>query len=144
GHKTAKHGKERVILLSGAALDIVKRLVAEYPAGPMFRAVEKKRKGKQPAPWTDKTITSIFHRIRTKLDLPNFTPYRYRHTFATAFLEKGGSVDVLAALLGNSPEVIRRHYSHLLGDTANLRRQLEAFRGSGNVDIQDPASGGAA
>ena len=47
--------------------------------------------------------------------MPQSTPYSYRHTFATAWPEQGRSVDILAELLGNSPAVIRKHYSHLLG-----------------------------
>jgi integrase len=127
GHKNARHGKDRIIILSGEALAIVRDLAERYPFGPLFRSVNNAGK-KTCRPWSDKSIEKTFWRIREKVKLPNLTAYSYRHTFATAWLEQGKSVDVLASLLGNSPEVIRRHYAHLLEDKDNLRRQLEAFR----------------
>jgi len=40
-------------------------------------------------------------------------------------------VDILAELLGNTPNVIRKHYSHLMADRKAIRRQLEDFLGGG-------------
>jgi integrase len=37
--------------------------------------------------------------------------HRWRHTFATTLLSKGVSVSEVAAILGNSPRIIERHYS---------------------------------
>jgi integrase len=121
-HKTARHGKDRIIFLTGEALEIVRGLVEKYPAGPLFRT----RKG---TAWKGTKVGNRFDLIRKAIGIQKLTPYSYRHTFATAWLEQGESVDILAELLGNSPDIIRKHYSHLLGDTGNLRRQLEAFRG---------------
>lgn len=36
--------------------------------------------------------------------------HRFRHTFASELLGKGESVDVVAAILGDTPAIIRRHY----------------------------------
>ena len=74
--------------------------------------------------------------------MPRLTPYSYRHTFATAWLEQGRSVDILAELLGNSPAVIRKHYSHLLGDAENLRRQLGIQGRFGGRNTTVPLPGG--
>ncbi len=120
-HKTAGHGKDRIIFLTGEALGIVRELVKKRPTGPLFRS-------KKGAAWSDNEVTKRFRAIRKLVGMPQLTAYSYRHTFATAWLEQGKSVDILAELLGNSPAIIRKHYSHLLGDTANLRRQIEAFR----------------
>jgi integrase len=121
-HKTAGHNKDRMIFLVGESLEIVKELVRRHQTGPLFRT----RNG---GGWTGEEIVNRFHAIRKAVGVPRLTAYSYRHTFATAWLEQGKSVDVLAGLLGNTPAVIRKHYSHLLGDTSNLRAQLEAFRG---------------
>jgi integrase len=37
--------------------------------------------------------------------------HRWRHTFATDLLSKGVSVSEVAAILGNSPRIIEKHYS---------------------------------
>jgi hypothetical protein len=58
------------------------------------------------------------------------TPYSYRHALATAWLKAGRSIDQLAAIMGNTPNIIRHHYSHLLGDARGLRAELEKFRQS--------------
>lgn len=38
----------------------------------------------------------------------------FRHTFATDLLTKGGSLEDVATLLGNSVKVVEKHYSHLV------------------------------
>jgi integrase len=38
-------------------------------------------------------------------------PHRFRHTLATDLLSKGASVEDVAAILGNSPAVVMKHYS---------------------------------
>jgi site-specific recombinase XerD len=37
--------------------------------------------------------------------------HRFRHTLATEILEKGGSIEDAAEVLGNSPNIIRKHYA---------------------------------
>jgi len=38
-------------------------------------------------------------------------PHRFRHTFATTLLSRGIPVSEVAAILGNSPRIIEKHYS---------------------------------
>ncbi len=124
-HKTAGRGKDRVILFTGEALEIVKAMAKKYLTGPLFRT----RGGKRG--WALNEVMRRFRLIRAATGIPRLTAYSYRHTFATSWLEQGKSIDVLAELLGNTPAIIRKHYSHLLVDHVNLRRQLEAFRTAG-------------
>jgi len=37
--------------------------------------------------------------------------HRFRHTLATELLEAGGSLEDVAEVLGNSPNIIRKHYA---------------------------------
>lgn len=39
-------------------------------------------------------------------------PHKFRHTFATTLLANGTPVDRVAMLLGNSPKIVEKHYSH--------------------------------
>ena len=50
---------------------------------------------------------------------------------SVALLEAGKPIETLAELLGNTPETIRKHYSHLCKSHAALRAALEEFRQSG-------------
>src|SRR5262249_42481315 len=116
-HKTASKQKCRIIVFTGEALEVMRQLVAKHPTGPLFRT----RNGN---PWTNSTLWPVFIKVRTS---PTVSPYSYRHTLATAWLKAGRSIDQLAAILGNTPTVIRHHYSHLLGDAQGLRSELEQF-----------------
>jgi integrase len=119
-HKTSKT-KDRVIFLCEPTLSNVKELVAKYPTGPLFRRRNGKAFGKV-------NFVDRFMKLRRRLKMPHLTAYSYRHTFATEMLKAGMDVDTLAELMGNSPAVIRLHYSHLLADVKGLREKLERFR----------------
>ena len=119
-HKTAGKGKDRVILLSGATLEAARRNAAAHPSGPLFR-----RCGGQP--FRKPHVLSAFAKARRVLGLPRLTAYSYRHQFATSMLMAGMDIDSLAGLMGNSPQVLRQHYSHLLADRRGLREKLERF-----------------
>src|SRR5262249_46400351 len=119
-HKTSKHC-DRVIYLTGATLETVKELAKRYPTGQLFR----RKNGK---PFDKVNIVDRFMKLRRRLRMPGLTAYSYRHTWATEMLKAGMDVDTLASLMGNSPAVIRQHYSHLLADRHGLRVKLERFR----------------
>jgi len=38
-------------------------------------------------------------------------PHRFRHTLAADLLMKGASCEDVAAILGNSPAIVQKHYS---------------------------------
>ena len=38
-------------------------------------------------------------------------PHRFRHTLASELLGKGATFEEVAAVLGDSPAIIRRHYA---------------------------------
>ena len=53
--------------------------------------------------------------------------YSYRHTFATDWLLDGGSIKVLADLMGNSVAMIEKHYGHLDVDPGRMQQLLFGF-----------------
>jgi integrase len=120
-HKTAAKGKDRVIVLAGPTLETVRQLVKKHPQGPVFR----RRDG---GPLRRFHYVGLFTRIQQRLGWETVTCYSYRHSYATELLKAGMDVDTLAHLMGNSPVVIRQHYSHLLADRRGLREKLERFK----------------
>jgi integrase len=126
GHKTERHGERRVIYLTPVMVALTERLAAERNDGPLFR----NRCGR---PWNRQTLIHIFWQLRQRLFGPasRVTPYSYRHLFATQFLLKGGSIATLAELLGNSVEMVDRHYGHLREHGKELRERLIDFRAPG-------------
>lgn len=120
-HKTARKGKPRIILFRGAALATIRELVRKHPTGLLYRTPRGRK-------WTTMSCVGWCRRIKEKLGLDRLELYSYRHTFATRWLQQGGSIDILADLMGNTPDTIRKHYSHLLNDVENLRSHLERVR----------------
>jgi integrase len=59
------------------------------------------------------------------------TPHRFRHTFVRILLEKGVPVADVAELVGDTEEVVRRHYAKWVPERqARLTKILkEAFEG---------------
>jgi integrase len=120
-HKTERLGRKRVIYLTPRLVDLTRHLAEKYPAGPLFR----NRCGR---PWSLKTLDMAFLRLRKQLGLKRVSPYSYRHLFATEFLLKGGSMAVLAELLGDTVAMIEHHYGHLREHGQQLRQFLIRFR----------------
>jgi site-specific recombinase XerD len=54
-----------------------------------------------------RTLDAVFKRSGVK----RAKPHRFRHTLASELLGKGGTLEVVAAILGDSPATIRRYYA---------------------------------
>lgn len=121
-HKTArKTEKDRVIYLTPDLVALVERLAARRPTGYLFA----NRDGNQ---WTNSAVYLMLKRLRKKLNLAGkMIAYSYRHTFATNWLKDGGSIKILAELMGNSVAMIEKHYGHLDADRATVRRRFLEF-----------------
>ena len=122
-HKTFKAtGRPLVVPLPDAAREIVHRLAAEYPTGPLFRTPTG-------LPWTDlRLANTVLHYAKRAGLKGRFTAYSCRHTRATALLEAGHSDTDVAAILGNTPGVIHRNYSHVAAKVNRLRDLLNRSR----------------
>ena len=124
------------------AAAVVARLAAGRADGPLFRNSHGRRWGE-----------NYFSRTLRKFTVPlgmggRFTPYSCRHSRATEMLEQGmPDVDV-AAVLGNSPAVIHRHYSHVAAKAGRLadllNRSREAARSAAGIPAAGSPSAGAA
>jgi integrase len=122
-HKSGRK-KDRVIYITGEALEMVRELVKKRLPG---QYIFPTRTGRR---YEDRHLVGCFKELRKRTNLPHLVPYVYRHTFATRWLTKGESVEVLATLMGNTPAVIMNHYAHLLHEHDALRAQLERVRGT--------------
>jgi site-specific recombinase XerD len=54
----------------------------------------------------ERTLASVFKKSGVK----DAHAHRYRHTLATRLLGEGASFEAVADILGNTPEVVRKHY----------------------------------
>jgi len=88
---------------------------ADKKTGPIIHYKKKPVKSLQTTWENTLTRAGIKRRLR---------PYDLRHNFITAALEEGADIGAVAAIVGSSPETLRRHYQHV---TNRLRRQTVAM-----------------
>ncbi len=63
--------------------------------------------------WDPDNFSARYRVVMRKAGLP-WTLLDLRHTFATHLIRKPGMTFAkLSALMGNSPEICRRHYAHI-------------------------------
>jgi len=123
-HKTARAtGRDRVIVLTDAAFDLVSRLVLTHRTGPIFR-------NEIGNPWNRNSINCAIRRLREKTGADHeLIAYAFRHLFVTDALEAGVPIATVAALAGHSSTaMVARTYSrldtridHLLDATKKVR-----------------------
>jgi len=71
----------------------------------------------------ERTLSAVFKKSGVK----NAHAHRYRHTLATRLLEQRATFEQVADILGNSPEVVRKHYGKWSkGRQANIDRLMMA------------------
>jgi len=61
----------------------------------------------------DKLLPSASRTLNTDAGLP-WDALDFRHTFGSQLAQKGESLFKIATLMGNSPEICRRHYAALI------------------------------
>lgn len=116
-HKTAEEtGRDRVVYLTPAMVDLTRRLVKTFPTGPLFR-------GRLGQPLTKQAIRLRFRNLRLKLTkLKHFCAYTYRHTYCTDALANGVGIAHVAELMGHtSTEMVSRVYGKLSQQVAHMR-----------------------
>jgi len=68
------------------------------------------------------TVTELFQRMRQKLGFPVHA-HRFRHTFATEYLRRGGEIERLRRILGHTTYVMVMRYVHL--DKGDLSKDFD-------------------
>lgn len=105
--KETKNGKIRTLPLTQDLVDVLKPLIDNKLADDL---VFHSPKGKS---IDDKNFQSrIFRQILIKLGIPHRVLYACRHTFGSRCIDAGLTPVMTAFLMGNSPEVALKNYTH--------------------------------
>lgn len=116
-------------LLNDEARELVERLNAEHPEGPIFRNAYG-------APWDPDApqiyMTNLKHKFKETKKLKwqeGLAVSGLRHTFATRFLERyPNELEYLRVLLGHATyKMIFEHYGHLIDRDAAAFKRMEGF-----------------
>jgi integrase len=105
-HKNARKGKRRVIYLNDEAKKVLQEMCERRPIGVLFVTCHG-------IPYNKGNIIKSFWRLEEKLGIKDLNPYAYRHTYITEALERGLTADIVAELVGNTPQTIAKYYNHL-------------------------------
>lgn len=126
-HKTGRvTGKDRVIGVCDELYEIVDRLMALHPTGPLFLNTIGR-------PWTTSASFVRFEMAREKKIIrKQVTPYAYRHAWATHALENGrlDIYEVAKALGHQTTQMVMLHYDHSRKNADHLRDIFQRARRS--------------
>lgn len=100
---TAKTGALVLVPLPPIVLEALQRI--ERPGHPYFSTGHATRAASR-GDWA-RTLATLF----VLADVAHGHSRRFRHTFSTALLERGVSVETVAILLGTTPDIVVRHYA---------------------------------
>lgn len=76
-------------------------------------------------PVTQDTIKQLFKRLRRSTGIEKLHPHLLRHTFATRYLENGGNIYTLQAILGHTSLEMVKRYLHLAN--SRIRRDFDRY-----------------
>jgi integrase len=118
-HKAFKKtGRALVVPLTDAPRDVCLRLRLRHPEGPLFRTANG-------LPWYKHRLANMVRYYAKRAGLEGrFMAYSARHSRTTALLESGVSDVDVAAIMGNTPAIIHKNYSHIAACDARQREIL--------------------
>ena len=86
-------------------------------------------------PITEATIKNMFRKLKARANIPRLYPHLLRHTFATRYLENGGNIYTLQAILGHTSLEMVKKYLHLA--SSRIRADFPRFSPLDNIK-KDP------
>ncbi len=82
-------------------------------------------------PISQSTIKNMFRKLKLRAGIPRLYPHLLRHTFATRYLENGGNIYNLQAILGHSSLEMVKKYLHLA--SSRIRADFPRFSPLDNI-----------
>lgn len=115
-----KGNKERYVMVSPAT----EKAIRDYVRTERPKPAEYLFVGRGVEPLTDSGLRQLIRRRALQAGVDDSTCHKWRHTFAMVWLEDGGPINALQALLGHSSPVMSMRYAAMAsGATAELHRQ---------------------
>lgn len=132
-------GKSRTVYLTPTLTRALRREMGRDDRHPthLFCHVRRRRAcgpdAPETDPWTAAALCARVRKVRRRTGFADEGPnrivnYLWRHTAASRALMRGMDLVTLAALLGTSPQMIMKHYGHLL--SGHMIAAAERFHGS--------------
>lgn len=103
--RTEKTGTPVKVLLPGFVANALRTLRKSNPTYFFWNGRSKL------ASATDLWRTNRLNKVFENAEVENAHPHRFRHTFAVELLERGVPAGSVAILLGNTEQIVVKHYS---------------------------------
>ena len=138
----SKNGRSRRIMLSAAAIDVLRRTAAragelEQPVGPDCYIFQNPQTG---------TCYNGFHiayfKARDAAGLPEVRIHDLRHTYASLLINNGVSLYEVQELLGHSSSAMTQRYAHLMPNKLRSRTEIVSRIVDGTAGIGAAAQQG--
>jgi integrase len=118
-HKTSKLGKDRVILLTSRASQLIEEALKAHPTGLLFPS-------KSGRLLSSSYLAQVLLNTKQKLcQTSTWTPYSFRHSFICRHLERRVEIYTVASWAGNSVAVLERHYAKAIKHARSTAHLLE-------------------
>lgn len=126
-----KTKRNRVVPISGALLEVLLAYRPPAEAIWFFPSPTGKR-------WNPDNFSREVREINTSKGLP-WSCLDFRHTFGSHLAQKGESLYKIATLMGNSPDICRRHYAALIPEAMHdvVEFQLDNRRVTGREETRE-------
>jgi len=125
--KQGKGDKQRIVPFGEFTADILARYLKATEFNKDREAllikVSDNRYGWDPI--TDVTLKQLFRKLKRRTGISKLHPHLLRHTFATRYLENGGNIYTLQAILGHTSLEMVKRYLHLA--STRIRRDFPQF-----------------
>ena len=69
----------------------------------------------------------MLRKLSDKAGVPDVTPHKFRHSFATAAIEHGMPIESVQTILGHTEISTTTHYAHV--STDKIRRDHKTYMG---------------
>ena len=121
-----KTRRNRVVPVSKALLQVIRGHVPKQACRWYFPSPAGKR-------WDPDNFSHDLRAINRKHGLP-WSCLDFRHTFGSHLAQKGESLYKISELMGNSPDICRRHYAALVPEKMHDVVEFEKPQGSDGIE----------
>lgn len=103
-----KGNKQRIVPIGATTGAHIRKYIRTYTPGTGSFFTQE-----DGTPITDDTLKDLFRKLKGRAGIPRLHPHLLRHTFATRYLENGGDIYSLQAILGHTSLEMVKRYLHL-------------------------------
>ncbi len=108
-----KGDKQRIVPIGSYTATVLEDYLRDISWAHLKPLIIKVSSSGIPEAITDTTLKQLFRKLKDRTGIERLHPHLLRHTFATRYLENGGNIYTLQAILGHTSLEMVKRYLHL-------------------------------